>query len=62
MSPYLGNEGYLSRKSSATHSYQCVQYFRVAKQWLSCQCYGFVTSAADVDAYDGTLGLCEHRK
>ena len=44
-----GNSGHLtwvrhsSRKSSATHSYQCVQYFPVSKQWYGCQCWGFLT-------------------
>ena len=32
-----------SRKSSATHSYRCVQYFCVSKQWYGCQCLGFST-------------------
>ena len=32
-----------SHKSSATHSYQCVQYSRVFKQWYNCQCLGFLT-------------------
>ena len=31
--------------SSATHSYQCVQYFPVSKQWYGCQCLGFLTRA-----------------
>ena len=31
-----------SRKSSATQSYRCVQYFRVFKQWIGCQCLGFL--------------------
>ena len=34
-----------SRKSSATHSYQSVWYFRVSKQWHGCQCSGFLTCA-----------------
>ena len=47
--PLVGNSGHLtwvrhsSRKSSATHSYQCVQYFSVSRQWYSCQCLGFLT-------------------
>ena len=46
-----GNSGRLtwvrhsSRKSSATHSYQCVQNFCVSKQWHGCQCLGFLTCA-----------------
>ena len=32
-----------SHKSSATHSYQCVLYFHVSKQWYGCQCLGFLT-------------------
>ena len=39
-SPY---KGYSSPKSSATHSYQCVQYFCVSRQWRSCHCRGFLT-------------------
>ena len=34
-----------SHKSSATHFYRCVQYFRVSKQWYGCQSLGFLTSA-----------------
>ena len=30
-------------KSSATHCYQCVQYFPVSKQCYCCQCLGFLT-------------------
>ena len=46
-----GNSGHLTwvrysgHKSSATHSCQCVQYFRVSKQWYGCQCLGFLTRA-----------------
>ena len=46
-----GNSGLLtwerhsSRKSSATHSYQCVQSFRVYKQRYGCQCLGFLAGA-----------------
>ena len=43
MLPYLVRHG--SRKSSATHSYRCVQYFRVSKQWYGCQCLGFLMCA-----------------
>ena len=32
-----------SRKSSAIHSCQCVQYFHVSRQWCGCQCLGFLT-------------------
>ena len=32
-----------SRKSSATHSCQRLQYLYVSKQWYSCQCLGFLT-------------------
>ena len=45
----VGNSGHLtrvrysSRKSSATHSYHCAQYFPVSKQWYGCQCLGFLT-------------------
>ena len=47
----VGNSGRLtwvshnSRKGSATHSYQCVQYFHVSKQWYGCQSVGFLTCA-----------------
>ena len=47
--PLAGNSGRLtwvrhnSCKSSATHSYQCVQYFCVSEQWYVCQCLGFLT-------------------
>ena len=34
-----------SRKSSATFSCQCVQYFRASKQWCGGQCLGFLTCA-----------------
>ena len=33
----------ISRKSSATHSYRCVQYFPVSEQCYGCQCLGFLT-------------------
>ena len=46
-----------SRKSSATHSCQCVQHFRVSKQWYGCQCLGFFNVHTDVDTYDCTRGL-----
>ena len=45
----VGNSGHLtwvrhsSSKSSATHSYQCVSYFRAAKQLFGCLCLGFST-------------------
>ena len=43
----LPGQGYSSRKSSATHSHQCVHYFRctvvMAEQWYGCQCLGFLT-------------------
>ena len=47
----VGNSGSLtwlrhsSRKSSATHSYQCEQYFRVSRQWYGCQSLGSLTRA-----------------
>ena len=37
--------GHSSRKSSATHFYQCVEYFRVSKQYYGCQCLEFLTCA-----------------
>ena len=45
----VGNWGHLtwvrhsSHKTSATHSYQCVQYLRVLKHWYGCQSLGFLT-------------------
>ena len=64
-----GNSGRLtwvrhsSRQSSATHSYQCVQYCRVSKQRYGCQCWGFATQRTTVvDACDCTRGLYGHRK
>ena len=42
-----------SRKSVATHSYQCVQYFRVSKQF---------NVRTDVDAWYCARGLHRHRK
>ena len=47
----VGNSGRLTWvrhsgcKSSATQSYQCVQYFCVAKQWYGCQCLQFLPCA-----------------
>ena len=41
----LTRERRSSRKRSATHSYQCVQYCRVFRQWYGCQCPGFLTCA-----------------
>ena len=47
----VGNSGRLtwvrhsSRKSSASHSYQCVEYLRVSKQRYGCQCLRFLTCA-----------------
>ena len=49
--PHAGNSVYLtwvrhsSPKSSATHSYQCVWYFPVSRQWYGCHCLGFVMCA-----------------
>ena len=57
-SSLTGNSGHptrvrhSSRKSSATHSYHCVQYFPLSKQWYGCQCLRFLTFA-DVDAHGG---------
>ena len=44
-SPNLGKAAYSSRTSSATHSYEYVQYFRLSKQRYGCQCLGFLTCA-----------------
>ena len=63
-----GNSGHLtwarhsSRKSSATHSYQCVQYFRVSRQWYGCQCLGFLTCAQKSMNAIAHKGLYGHRK
>ena len=51
-----------SRKSSATHSYHCVQYFRVSKQWYNCQCLGFLTCAQKSRNAVAHKGLYGHRK
>ena len=53
-SPGKGNN---SRKSSATHSYQCVWYFRVFKQRHGCQCWGSLTGVyilMDAIAHEGS--------
>ena len=44
-SPNLGKAAYSSRTSSATHSYEYLQYFRLSKQRYGCQCLGFLTCA-----------------
>ena len=51
-----------SRKNSATHSYQCVQYFPVSKRWYGCQCFGIFNVRTDVNDCDCTRGLYGHRK
>ena len=43
-SPYLG-KATAAAKSSATNSYQCVQYSHGSKQWYGCQRLGFLTCA-----------------
>ena len=50
---FAGNSGgchltwirHSSRKSSKTHSFQCVRYFRVSIRWSGCQCLWFLTCA-----------------
>ena len=37
------NKRHSSHKSSTIHSYRCVQYFHVFKQWYGCQCWDFLT-------------------
>ena len=50
--------GHSSRKSSTTHSYQCVEYFLVSKQCYICQCFGFLMySDIDVNACDCIRGM-----
>ena len=51
-----------SRKSSATHSYQCVQYLCVSKRWYGCRCLGFSAyTQMLMHAIDCTRGLyCTH--
>ena len=51
-----------SRKSSATHSYECVQYFPVSRQGYGCQRFGIFNVYTDVDACDCTRGLYGHPK
>ena len=42
---FAGNSGHLTQvrhsgcKSSTTHSFQCVEYFPVSRQWYGCQHY-----------------------
>ena len=50
-----------SHKSSATHSYQCVQYFCVQTMvWLPM--FGIFNTRTDVPACNCTQGLYGHRK
>ena len=62
-----GNSGRLtmvkhsSRKSSATHSYQCLQCFRVSRQCYGCQ-FGIFGARPDVDACHCTRELYGHRR
>ena len=49
-----------SRKSSATHSYQSVQHFRVSKQRYGCQCWGFLRCAQMLMHAIAQEELCEH--
>ena len=37
----FGKSRHSSRKSSATHSYQCVQCFRESEQWYGCHVWDF---------------------
>ena len=46
--------------STYTHSYHCVQYFRVSKQWYSCQCRGSFNVHIDADVCDCAWGLYKH--
>ena len=50
-----------SRKSSATHSNQCVQCFRVTKQWYSCQCLAVTCAQMLLHAIAHRRGLYGHR-
>ena len=46
----LGNLNWVkhsSCRSSVTHSYQCVQYFRLSKQWYGWQCLGLEHQTRD---------------
>ena len=56
----LSGYGTAAAKSSDTRFYQCVQYFRVSKQWCGCQCLGFFNVRTAVDACDCTRGLYGH--
>ena len=51
---------HISRKSCATHSFQCVQYFRLSKQWIPM--FGTVNLRTHVDACDCIQGLNGCRK
>ena len=48
------------RYSSATHSYQCVQYFCVSKHWYGCQCLGIFDMHTDAEACNDRQGLYGH--
>lgn len=60
----LPGYGYSSHNRSATHCYQCVQYFWVYRQWYwyGCQVFGIVNVHADGGACDCTQRLCELHK
>ena len=51
-----------SRKSNATHSYQCVSYFRVQSVVYGCQCLKFSACAQLLMHAIAHGGLCGHRK
>ena len=36
------NKRHSGHKSSTIHSYRCVQYLHVFKQWYGCQCWDFL--------------------
>ena len=62
---HVGNSGSLSwvrRKSSASHCYQCVQYFHASTQWFGCQCWGLLTCAQMLMRVTAHRGLCWHCK
>ena len=59
-SPYLVRHN--SRKSSATHSYESVEYFVCPNNGMAASVWDLLNVRADVDACDCTWGLYEHCK
>ena len=58
----LSGYGTAAAKSSATHFYQCVQYFSCVQTMVWLPVFGNFNVRTDVDACDCTRGMCGHRK